>query len=72
MDYLETMKVENETQAQIGEVWRNNVTNKVFVVRTEKSIENIKKGDYAKVADRAHENDDFSYLCGSDWCRCMQ
>lgn len=24
------------------------------------------------VSDEPHENNDFSYTCGSDWCRCMQ
>jgi hypothetical protein len=23
-------------------------------------------------ADRPHDDGDFSYCCGSDWCRCMQ
>jgi hypothetical protein len=59
-------------QAQIGEVWRNNDKHRTFTVKSEKSIENIANGDYTKVADFPHQNDDFSYLCGSEYCRCIQ
>ena len=63
---------EMKNQAKLGEVWRNNEKKRTFVVRSEKSIENIANGDYTKIADFAHQNDDMSYVCGTDNCRCMQ
>ena len=57
---------------KMGEIWRNNRTNKVFMIRKEASLKLIPNGDYTKVADFAHQNDDMSYMCGSDYCRCIQ
>lgn len=59
-------------KAKIGEVWRNLESGVVFVVRRIAMVGTIAGGGYEKVADTAHENDDFSYQCGKPFCRCMQ
>lgn len=28
-------------------------------------------GEYEYVCERPHQDDDFSYCCGSEYCRCM-
>jgi len=39
-----------------------------FVVREEKDYdENL----YEFVCDRPHEDGDYSYLCGNEYCRCL-
>lgn len=70
--WFEIPPLPEKRRAAIGQVWRNNLSNRIFVVRSERSIENIEQGGYSKIADSPHENDDFSYVCGSDYCRCMQ
>lgn len=61
-----------EKNPQIGEVWKNNETNIIFVVKSEGKLQDIKDGDYTRIADFAHQNDDFSYFCRNAACRCMQ
>lgn len=41
-----------------------------FVILKNDIVE-IEEG-YVKVCEYPHEDGDFSYCCGSDWCRCMQ
>lgn len=37
------------------------------------TLEEIRNDEkYLFVCDRPHGDDDFSYMCGCDYCRCMQ
>ena len=34
--------------------------------------DDLDENRYTKVCDHPHEDGSFSYICGKDWCRCMQ
>ena len=42
------------------------------VLQTESAVEAARSDGSVFVADRAHDDEDFSYLCGFEQCRCMQ
>ena len=42
------------------------------VLQTDKAVESARIDGSVFVAERAHADDDYSYLCGSQWCRCVQ
>lgn len=56
------------TEVKRGNVVENIETGRKSVVRTDRVLLPSEK----VVADRPHGDDDFSYVCGSDWCRCCQ
>ena len=54
-----------------GNVVHNILTNRKNVVRV--ASNNIYEADeYEILADKPHADGDFSYTCGSEYCRCMQ
>ncbi|GAH71030.1 unnamed protein product [marine sediment metagenome] len=55
--------------AKRGEVYQDKATGRKFAVRNPHELASDK---FEKVADRPHGDGDFSYVCGSDYCRCMQ
>lgn len=55
-----------------GEVYRNKETHKKVVVKDLKSAKKVDTPEWEKVADVPHGDGDYSYLCGSGWCRCTQ
>lgn len=55
------------------QVWKNKTTKKKVIV----SIINIDKitrevDSYDFISDRPHGEGDYSYICGFDYCRCIQ
>lgn len=61
-------------EPKVDEVWEvKNKPYSKFVVR-ERHLENMRANpsDYTFVSEKIHENRDFSYTCGSDYCRCTQ
>jgi hypothetical protein len=44
----------------------NTTDNKKHVVREEREISD----DEIYICEKPHQDGDFSYLCGSDYCRC--
>ena len=52
-----------------GNVIRSKVTGRKKMVWDDGVVSDA---DWEKVCDRPHEDGDFSYLCGSDYCRCCQ
>ena len=58
--------------SKIGEVYQNKETLEKFVIRGPKGMEKVSASEWEKVADTPHGDDDFSYMCGSNYCRCTQ
>lgn len=57
---------------EIGHVWKKKEGYK-FVVRQRNLREMaINPEQFEFICSRPHEDQDFSYLCGQDWCRCCQ
>jgi len=63
-----------EQKIEIGQVWKNRTTLAKRVVRGPSFIQTIQDNpsEFELVADRPHGDEDFSYVCGSDYCKCMQ
>lgn len=61
------------TELQIGNVYYNSHSKTKSVV-TEWNINILRSSpeNYIYVCKKAHEDDDFSYLCGKDHCKCCQ
>lgn len=56
-----------------GHVYKNVATgHKTCISSLEQVSELVDNVNYEKVADRPHADQDFSYMCGSDYCRCCQ
>jgi hypothetical protein len=54
---------------EVGEVWRL-ATGRKRVVR-QRHVDAGELGIFLEfVCSRPHEDEDFSYMCGFDWCRC--
>lgn len=51
-----------------GNVVQDIETGRKSVIRADRMLLPSEK----VVADRPHGDDDFSYCCGGEWCRCMQ
>jgi hypothetical protein len=67
------VEVEAEIKPEVLEVVRGNVvinkqTGYKSVVRTPKTLDGA---EYELVCESAHDDDDFSYLCTNEYCRCQ-
>ena len=51
-----------------GNVVENIETGRKLVVKTDRVLLPSEK----VVEARPHDDGDFSYICGGEWCRCMQ
>tara|TARA_R110000803_G_scaffold169996_1_gene233064 strand:+ start:3322 stop:3513 length:192 start_codon:yes stop_codon:yes gene_type:complete len=55
---------------RIGNVLKNRKTGGKIVIRKDVFVDKEKK--YEFVCSSPHDEGDFSYFCGSDYCRCAQ
>lgn len=54
------------------EVWQCEADGRKVVIRGPQHAAQIAaQGGWVKVCGAPHEDGDFSYLCGRDYCRCM-
>lgn len=66
--------VQVPVQVEVGQVW-SEPDGTVRIIREsnfEELRDRIVMGGWTFKSDRPHGDSDFSYCCGSDWCRCMQ
>lgn len=64
----------NEQQAKLDDIQikKGNVVIKPDGNKYIAMEDHTATGDYKISADRPHGDEDFSYMCGRDYCRCMQ
>lgn len=66
MDLLDVLCA--EVNLEKGNVIKNKETGKIQVIKDPRKLTN----DEEFISENPHENDDFSYLCGREHCRCSQ
>ena len=59
---------------QVGHVWKHIPSNSKRYIRSidDKHVVEEHIGEYEWVCDRPHGDQDFSYMCDSNYCRCCQ
>jgi hypothetical protein len=55
---------------RVTEVRENMNTHEKRVVRGPRLIAKIQEGGWRRVASEPHDDGDFSYMCGREYCRC--
>ena len=60
------MSYEQKKMLKPRNVVFNTAQNRKYIVREEREI----KDDESFICEKPHQDGDFSYLCGSDYCKC--
>lgn len=55
-----------------GEVYRHQTSRETIVIAGPITAAETAGPEWVKIADTPHEDNDFSYTCNSDYCRCLQ